>query len=238
VTIALARVSLARAARGSDALARLLAPEERARLLTMRVPKRAADHLAGRLAARRALAAIGIDLSGVSVGVDVGARAGAPLALRDGAPIDGVWLSISHGAGSALAVASDDAPVGIDIERVEPRPIAMLEDAFAPGELERWSRALDERDPDRIATIAWCAKEACAKVAATGLRAPLSAYEALAIDPRGPAPPSRPLSLAAMREVELVIRELGALPAHVLVRDDLAVVLVRATRTRSERRAP
>ncbi len=228
--IAFARVSLARVSRHAEALASRLSFEERSRVSKMLVHKRAHEHLAGRMAARRALSAAGVELHDVTIGVDEGVRAGAPIALRGGVPIAGVHLSISHGAGSAIAIASTEGPLGIDIERVELRSVEMMEDAFAPGEIERFAHALGEHDPARAATVAWCAKEACAKLAGTGLRAPLAAYEARQVIAQGPAPASRPLSLRAMRPITIVTDELGALEAGVVVRADLAVVWVRPAR--------
>jgi 4'-phosphopantetheinyl transferase len=173
--IKLARVSLSRVARHEAALvARWLHPAERDAAAALAVPKRRLDYVAGRVAAKRALAQLGADVpAAIEVRPEVGLRAGAPRALGP-AGLLAAGLSITHGAGWGCAAAVARGQVGVDLERVEARHPAFLDEAFAEGELERWAAALGaDADDPRTVTVAWCAKEALLKRAGVGLRAAL-----------------------------------------------------------------
>lgn len=75
-------------------------------------------------------------------------------------------VSIAHTAGLATALAAEQAPAGIDIERVAPRDTGFEEIAFSAGE----RRLLDGFGPARDEGIArfWCAREAVAKALGRG----------------------------------------------------------------------
>jgi 4'-phosphopantetheinyl transferase EntD len=99
-------------------------PEERA-AIARSVPARRAEFAAGRAAARRALAALGEPPIGLAVGADR-------------APVwpAGIFGSISHAAGVAVAAVSRTGPVGVDVEEdgpVEPNlwPIILHPDELA-----------------------------------------------------------------------------------------------------------
>jgi phosphopantetheinyl transferase (holo-ACP synthase) len=77
-----------------------------------------------------------------------------------------VHVSIAHKDDVAVAMASWDADIGIDIERIEPRPESFSELAFTADELRM---AGDLRERDESLTRLWVAKEAAAKAAKTGL---------------------------------------------------------------------
>jgi 4'-phosphopantetheinyl transferase EntD len=234
-TLAFGRVSLARASRHADALAaRYLSAREREEVLALRVPKRRAERIAGRLAARRALGRLGIGTSEVSIiAIQEGDSAGAPRVLgASGGELD-VCLSISHGAGSAFAVASVHCEVGFDVERVEPREAAFVEDAFEPFTLSDFARLLGPGAPaDLTVTVAWCAKEACMKLARTGMRSPLRSFAPLNVAWAGPAPAASRAISHTLRPAIITTRELGVLQAGVLARRDLAAVLVWRERAR------
>jgi 4'-phosphopantetheinyl transferase EntD len=167
------RVRLARVAAHLDWFARrYLHPRERALAAALRIDKRRVDFIAGRVAAKRALARA----ADVYILPDEGPRAGVPIP-RDasGTPL-AESLSITHGAGWACAAARPGAPIGLDIERIEPRPASFLAEAFAPDELGLWSQALARAAADPLTvTVAWCAKEALLKRAGVGLRLALPA---------------------------------------------------------------
>jgi 4'-phosphopantetheinyl transferase len=227
-TFAFGRVSLARANRHGEALGRYLSSRELEELASLRVPKRRAERLAGRLAARRALGRLGIRSPGLSVvAVQEGDAAGAPGVLgASGHAID-IGLSISHGAGSAFAVASPDCELGFDVERVEPREAAFVEDVFEPFALRAFARLLGpQTSPDIVVTLAWCAKEACMKLARTGMRAPIRSFAPLDLAWEGPAPAPAHTVRHALRDAVLVTRELGTVRARLLARRDLAAALV------------
>ena len=81
-------------------------------------------------------------------------------------PADGIFVSLAHKDDRAVAIASRLGPVGVDIERIEPRSERVLELAFTDAE-----RALvHARDGhDGWLTRLWCAKEAVSKALGTGL---------------------------------------------------------------------
>jgi 4'-phosphopantetheinyl transferase EntD len=226
---AFGRVSLARAGRHAGALgARYLSPREREELAGLRVPKRRAERIAGRLAARRALYHLGIGTSEVSVlAIQEGDAAGAPCVLgASGRALD-IGLSISHGAGSAYAVASRCSDVGFDVERVAPRDAAFVEDAFEPFALRAFARLLGpEVSADVLVTLAWCAKEACMKLVRTGMRSPLRSFAPLEVAWAGPAPAASLALHEALRPAVITTRELGVVRARLLARRDLAAALV------------
>lgn len=105
------------------------------------------------------------------------AEDGAPEARLDGAPLP-VVLSLSHRAGSALAVAAptrvgaggQSAPVrlGCDLEFIEPRSSWFLADYLRPDEREI-IRAAPEEEAPLLANLFWSAKESAAKALRRGL---------------------------------------------------------------------
>jgi 4'-phosphopantetheinyl transferase len=145
-----------------------LSAAEAARLATMRVPKRARDFRLGRWTARVALGAWGNGSSGADVEV-VAAADGAPEAHASGRPLPCV-VSISHAAGwGACAVARAGAALGCDVEAIEPRDAAFVEDFFTPGEREAFGAARDG-DRDLLVALVWSAKESALKAMREGLR--------------------------------------------------------------------
>jgi phosphopantetheinyl transferase len=78
----------------------------------------------------------------------------------------GVHVSIAHKDDVAVAMASHEADVGVDIERIEPRPESFSDLAFTADELRLAGGGLDR---DEALTRLWVVKEAAAKAAKTGL---------------------------------------------------------------------
>ena len=112
--------------------------------------RRQADRLAGQLAGRRAIHPLGGTLLE---------------RLSSGAPIAEpahIGVSLSHQDGQALAVAMQMQQVGVDIEQVEPRPQAFVEEWFAP---EEWPLLVD----DGACARAWAVKEAVLKALGVGM---------------------------------------------------------------------
>jgi 4'-phosphopantetheinyl transferase len=162
-----------------------LGPAERAALVRLRVPKRRRDFRLGRFAAKTLLEAgepTG-DLARFEVRP---APSGAPLAFHDGAPL-AVALSISHSNGWACAATqSGTEPLGCDLERIEPRSPAFLEDYFTQAEQAFVATGPQEERSWR-ATLIWSAKEAVMKALGQGLRLPPAAVRV--------APASTPVSV-------------------------------------------
>jgi phosphopantetheinyl transferase (holo-ACP synthase) len=93
----------------------------------------------------------------VEIGV-TNAPSGQPL-------VDGIHVSVSHKDDRAVAIVGA-RPVGIDLERIEPRTEAFLKIAFTPAEL-----VLAAGRDEEYARL-WAAKEAVAKALGTGMTDP------------------------------------------------------------------
>jgi 4'-phosphopantetheinyl transferase len=149
-----------------------LSKREREILSTLRIPKRRADWRLGRWAAKTALARWqGVPLAEIEV---LPAADGAPEALARGAPMP-VGLSLGHRAGRAL-VAAVDAPTapGCDLEALEPRSPAFVQEWLRPVERELVGGLAVERR-DLATNLLWAAKEASSKARREGLRLNLRA---------------------------------------------------------------
>lgn len=146
-----------------------LGPRERVIEARFDRPNRRADWRAGRWAAKQ-LFREGLDQEKGWSSIEI-------LAASDGAPrlwLNGlessVNLSLSHRGGFAAAATSPDAaPIGIDLEIVEPRSERFVRDFFVDDEVQRWG-GLDSGLRDLYAMIVWSAKEGVLKCARTGLR--------------------------------------------------------------------
>ena len=137
--------------------------------------KRIADRIAGRIAAKRALA----ELTGVAP-LEIlipSADSGEPIAVVPNFPT--ARVSISHREGHAIAVAVLDGRIGVDLEAVELRP---------PHFGRQWFSA-DERviigDDPRLQTIAWSIKEAVLKVLGKGMALSVTDIDVLTIGEHG-----------------------------------------------------
>ena len=162
-----------------------LRPTEQAILRRFRVPKRRRDFRLGRFAAKRAMALVaGCEGTLAPRRFEVRpAPGGAPQAFCDGAPL-AVALSISHSDGwASAAVQRGTGPLGCDLERIESRSSAFLEDYLTPGEQALVASAPESERALR-ATLVWSAKEAVMKALGEGLRlAPASVGVVPAIHP-------------------------------------------------------
>jgi phosphopantetheinyl transferase len=160
-------------------------PERLERWLTSReleiyrgftVPKRRREWLAGRIAAKEVIGRrhglVGDDRFRAIeiVSRRAGPERGRPV-YRVGGELGRFDLSISH-SGDIGAVALAPEPgqrVGIDVERVEPRPPGF--EPLALGAVERERLEGLEADPRwRMITQMWALKEALTKAVGTGLR--------------------------------------------------------------------
>src|SRR5512142_1411160 len=167
--VAAAPEALAEAAAAPGALV----GEERALYARLRSPRRRAQFLAGRIAARRALAA--------ALG---GAPAPAPEIGRSasGAPTvkahPDLRVSISHSHDLAVAVAAPFA-VGVDLERDEPRPEALARHFLTAAERAEVGAAPAPERQARVTEL-WTRKEAAAKVGGWGGALPFGALDCTA----------------------------------------------------------
>ena len=175
-----------------------LTPAERQVLAGLRVDKRRRDWRLGRFAAKAAIGGcLGIGHERVEILAGPG---GAPVARVDGQPTP-VAISLSHRGDRAVAVVAR-APVGCDLELIEPRSDAFVGDWLAPAE-QALVRAAHGRRRALLANLVWTAKEASAKARAEGLR--LNIRKAIA-EPDLDAPPDaegwRPLRVVWPGEVD------------------------------------
>ena len=139
----------------------------------LRFPKRRHEWLLGRWTAkqllRHSLASYeGLPLVAISVATDPD---GAPYLTVEGEGRLPVSLSISHRAGRAVCALSPAASpsIGVDLERVEKRSPAFVNDFFTSSEAERvWSCPAPLQDT--LVTVIWSAKEAVLKALREGLR--------------------------------------------------------------------
>ncbi len=163
---------------------------ERARLAGFRVPKRRADWLIGRIAAKSVVAAAMADvvpgdwpLRAIEIPSDASGMPWARLAPEAG-PVAGfapgerlpISVSISHAGGHALCAATWSAPaaggsrrtLGIDLGVVEPRSREFVATFFTEDE-QRFVRDALPLERSLRANLIWGAKEAVLKALGLGL---------------------------------------------------------------------
>ncbi len=150
-----------------------LGPRERERLTALRVAKRRRDWLAGRRAAKVALARLLGDEAPGELDV-IPEESGAPVVHRLTRRLGGVGVSLvhSHDLAGALAWRGDEAGPGLDLERVEPLSDGVLALALDTAELAYVHRG-GGLVRDVRALRLWTAKEAVLKSRKVGLRWPL-----------------------------------------------------------------
>ncbi len=162
-----------------------LAPNELLRLSSFSVPKRRSDWRLGRWTAKCAVATYlqmsPEDSSLASIEI-CPTPSGAPeVHISDTAL--GLAVSLSHSTGTAIcALSQDDVKIGCDVELIEPRADAFLEDYFTPEEQALVADA-PAHDRSRLVTFLWSAKESTLKAMKQGLRLDT---RSLTVQPREP----------------------------------------------------
>ena len=149
-----------------------LGPAEREHLTALRVAKRRHDWLLGRWTAKQTL------LLDPNTCLDIRDLARLEiLATAEGGPcvhFDGEILphgiSLSHRRGMALCAISGQASVGCDLEWIEPRSAAFVDDYFTSTEQTLIEESGVE-GPTLVANGLWSAKESVLKLLGVGLRA-------------------------------------------------------------------
>ena len=146
---------------------RWLSAAEADQMASLRFPKRRCEWRLGRWTAKRAVAAC-LGWSGTLAEIEIrAAPSGAPQVC---CPQHAV-ISLSHRAGRAIcSVSTSIAALGCDLELIEPRSSAFIEDYFTHEERISIQGA---REPARsyLATLFWSAKESALKTLHIGLRA-------------------------------------------------------------------
>ena len=138
----------------------VLSERENAFFQTLKLPKRKAEWLGGRLALKRLVSAhTHVPLNTVEVMPQ--AQSGKPQLLIGGER-SLLAFSITHSHGYAVAAIAPEAHyIGIDLEKIAPRINAWKQDFFHPTELTEQS--------DEFLTMLWTQKEAVVKLLGTGL---------------------------------------------------------------------
>ena len=91
-------------------------------------------------------------------------------------------FSVSHSVDRALIALCDGGRVGVDLERADPVPSALLETALTEAE-RRWIAGLPEAVQHRAFYQFWTRKEALLKAVGTGLAANMAEVTLSATDP-------------------------------------------------------
>jgi len=147
-----------------------LEPALSQRLAGMPYTKRREEARLGRWTAKTTIArAVGLEpgpdtLRNIHV---INAPDGAPEAIVNGTPLDGVIAMTDRADWAVCALVRGRHRIGCDLELVEARSPAFVRDYLT--EPER-ARVAASPDPDETANLIWSAKESALKVMRTGLR--------------------------------------------------------------------
>ena len=144
---------------------------ERDHLAGLKTEKRRSDWLLGRWTAKQAISrdrGLGQELESLARLEVLPTSTGSPQAYIDGRALP-MALSLSHREGAAICVVADSGAVGCDLEWVEDRSVAFVQDYFSRSE-----RALIEARGDETRALTanglWSAKESVLKLLGFGLR--------------------------------------------------------------------
>lgn len=147
-----------------------LGPAERQHLATLRWAKRRSDWLLGRWTAKQTVVRapeLRLDIQDLAELEVLPTPGGAPQTLLAGEPLP-VAISLSHRAGAALCVVAKTGSLGCDLEWLEDRSEAFVEDYFTPSE----RTLIEEGGAEMQGLMAnglWSAKESVLKLLGLGL---------------------------------------------------------------------
>ncbi|HEY5956810.1 MAG TPA: 4'-phosphopantetheinyl transferase superfamily protein [Polyangiaceae bacterium] len=158
-----------------------LHPTERALVSTRMTPKRLAEFIAGRLAARTAVRHL-LGEQAIETFPRIlregNGPTGCPRVVTEASDLD-LGVSISHTDGVAIAAACFGR-IGLDLATIETQSRCFVEDTFSSRELILWAAWLRLHCTSALAlTTAFAAKEAALKWLGTGFGLPLRAIEIL-----------------------------------------------------------
>jgi len=158
-----------------------LSANERVRLNAMPIEKRRRDWRLGRWTAKLGLATFHrlTPYPGTLSSIEVrSAPSGAPEVFLEGKRAL-QQISLSHSGDRALlALSPEPTSVGCDLEKVEPRSPAFVEDYFTDDE-QKLIIALAEPDRSALINLIWSAKESALKVLGIGLNESTHTVEVL-----------------------------------------------------------
>jgi phosphopantetheinyl transferase len=137
------------------------------------VEKRQREWLAGRIAAKRAVQKqVGLPFARIEIRVEESGRPIVSIVSSDRGSSAPPFLSITHSNEVAAAIASQD-PIGLDLERIEPRDRSFEELVLTESDQQRLN-GLVGPPRDEALTLLWCEKESYAKLEGNGLRIPFA----------------------------------------------------------------
>ncbi len=149
-----------------------LSRAERERSESMHVPKRRSDWRLGRWTTKLALASFYQLPADPEVLAEIELRAadsGAPVLFHRG-EMSSVAISLSHSCGNAfVTIAPSGRNIGCDLEKIEPRSAAFIEDYCTESELHLIDVVAPEDRP-LLVNLLWSAKESVLKLLGVGLR--------------------------------------------------------------------
>lgn len=164
-----------------------LSAEEEKIFSALRFERRRADWLLGRQAAKTLAHALpayrGYALNQIEI---INDPQGAPyIRLQENilAP-DGLSISHSHGRAFCALTQVPALRLGVDLEKIEPRPAAFVEDYFTAAE-RQWMAASPAEAAPLLATLIWSFKEAMLKALGLGLRRDTRGVEVLTLGGEG-----------------------------------------------------
>jgi 4'-phosphopantetheinyl transferase len=148
-----------------------LQPDEKEVFSRFRFVKKQQDWLLGRWTAKQALSKYFKESKAEFYSNELSilpAADGAPEVFHKGDPVD-IHVSLSHSHGIGLcAIGPKGIRIGCDLEKIEPRSSAFIEDYFTDKE-----RAIisdnEEKHKPLLANLIWSAKESVLKALRTGL---------------------------------------------------------------------
>ena len=150
---------------------------------TLRFDKRRLEWLAGRMAIKKLLKVVEQKFSQYAEEQleILKEESGAPYLCINGECLQNHSISISHSNGFLLcAYCPADSRLGIDLERIEPRPQPFVQDFFTQAEV-RQVELCPPQEAAQLATLIWSAKEAILKAFSIGLKVDTRSIEVDAI---------------------------------------------------------
>ncbi|HLE47529.1 MAG TPA: SDR family NAD(P)-dependent oxidoreductase, partial [Candidatus Thermoplasmatota archaeon] len=201
---------------------------ERADQERYRNEKRAREFFAGRLAAKEAIALLTERPLKESRGIEIRRlETGEPAARGKGT--ENIVVSITHTGDVALAVAARKeslTTIGIDAERIEEKPAAFTDEAFAPEEQQLLKRLVEKGAPSgQTQVLCWAVKEAVLKALGKGFALDVQDVRIESIEVEGAC------QVKLEEPARKCLAELGARQVHVQtwVRDEHAYALCWTT---------
>lgn len=151
----------------------ILHPHELAQYERFTVPRRKTSFLLGRYVAKQALAVLLQEPVYANIEIAPGVFTQPIVKFPTPEP---VGVSITHAGELACALAFPQIhPMGIDVERLDPKSIQAMQSQMLPGELR--PEVLPQLPALVRCTVLWTAKEALSKVLKCGLMCPFALLE-------------------------------------------------------------